>query len=100
VATLQDGAPRTPTISFFAAREALGADGILLVDVGTIFVDDLERAALRLDALQQARATWLEEPFHASALEQCAALAQRSGNVGIAGGEGAHNVSMARHLID
>ena len=85
---------------FFAAREALGADGILLVDVGTIFVDDLERAAQRLSALQQARATWLEEPFHASALEQYAALAQRSGSVRIAGGEGAHNVSMARHLID
>ncbi len=85
---------------FFAAREALGADGILLVDVGTIFVDDLERAAQRLDALQQARATWLEEPFHASALEQYAALARRSGSVKIAGGEGAHNVSMARHLID
>ena len=85
---------------FFAAREALGADGILLVDVGTIFVDDLERAAQRLPALQQARALWLEEPFHASALEQYAALAQRSGSVRMAGGEGAHNVSMARHLID
>jgi L-alanine-DL-glutamate epimerase-like enolase superfamily enzyme len=39
-------------------------------------------------------------PFHASALEAYGALARRSGKVKIAGGEGAHNVSMARHLID
>ncbi len=85
---------------FFAAREALGGDGILLVDVGQIFVDDVERAALRLDALEQARAVWLEEPFHASALEQYAALARRCNGVRLAGGEGAHNAYMARHLID
>ena len=85
---------------FFAAREGLGADGILLVDVGQIFVDDVERAALRLDALQQARAVWLEEPFHASALQEYGALAARCKGVKLAGGEGAHNLSMARHLID
>ena len=85
---------------FFAAREGLGADGILLVDVGQIFADDVERAALRLDALQQARAVWLEEPFHASALQEYGALAARCRGVKLAGGEGAHNASMARHLID
>jgi L-alanine-DL-glutamate epimerase-like enolase superfamily enzyme len=85
---------------FFAAREGLGAEGILLVDVGQIFVEDVERAAQRLDALEQARAVWLEEPFHASALEAYGALAVRCSNVKLAGGEGAHNVSMARHLID
>jgi len=85
---------------FFAAREGLGVDGILLVDVGQIFVDDVERAAQRLDALEQARVVWLEEPFHASALEEYGALAKRSKTVRLAGGEGAHNVSMARHLID
>ena len=85
---------------FFAAREALGPDGILLVDVGQIFGDDVPRAALRIDALQQARVVWLEEPFHASALEEYAALAARCTGLRLAGGEGAHNVSMARHLID
>jgi len=85
---------------FAAAREALGADGILLVDVGQIFVDDVERAAERLAALEAARATWLEEPFHSSALEEYGALARRCTTVRLAGGEGAHNVSMARHLID
>ena len=94
------GSPEDDADQFFAAREALGGDGILLVDVGQIFVDDVERAALRLDALQQARAVWLEEPFHASALEQYGALARRCKAVRLAGGEGAHNAYMARHLID
>lgn len=85
---------------FFAARESLGADGILLVDVGQIFIEDVERAAQRLDALEQARAVWLEEPFHASALAAYGALARRCRTVRLAGGEGAHNVSMAQHLID
>ncbi len=94
------GTPQQDAEHFFAAREALGADGILLVDVGQIFIDNVERAALRLDALQAARAVWLEEPFHASALEQYAALAARCTGVKLAGGEGAHNAHMARHLID
>jgi len=85
---------------FVAAREAIGPDGILLVDVGQIFVDDVERAAARLPALEAARATWLEEPFHSSALEEYGALARRCSSVRLAGGEGAHNVAMARHLID
>ncbi len=85
---------------FMAAREAIGPDGILLVDVGQIFVDDVERAAERLDALEAARVVWLEEPFHSSALQEYGALARRCGTVRLAGGEGAHNFSMARHLID
>ena len=85
---------------FTAAREGLGADAILLVDTGQIFIDDVERAAQRLPALEQARATWFEEPFAASALASYGALAQRSTKVKLAGGEGAHNADMARHLID
>ncbi len=94
------GTPQQDAEHFMAAREAIGPDGILLVDVGQIFVDDVQRAALRLDALEAARATWLEEPFHASALEEYGALARRCSSVRLAGGEGAHNFSMARHLID
>ncbi|QIB33081.1 mandelate racemase/muconate lactonizing enzyme family protein [Ancylobacter pratisalsi] len=82
-----------------AAREGLGADGILLVDVGQIFGEDVERASERLPALEAARATWLEEPFAASAYSEYAALAARS-TVKMAGGEGAHNFHMARNLID
>jgi L-alanine-DL-glutamate epimerase-like enolase superfamily enzyme len=83
-----------------AAREGLGPDRTLLVDVGQVFGEDVERAAERLPALAQVRATWLEEPFHDSAFSAYSALAARSGPVGLAGGEGAHDVHMARHLID
>jgi L-alanine-DL-glutamate epimerase-like enolase superfamily enzyme len=85
---------------FVAAREGLGEDGILLVDTGQIFIDDVERAAARLPALEKARALWFEEPFHASALAAYGALAKRSPTVRLAGGEGAHNTYMAEHLID
>lgn len=83
-----------------AAREGLGPEALLLVDVGQIWVEDVERAALRLPALEQFGATWLEEPFLASAYEAYGALSPRSTKVKLAGGEGAHNFHMARHLID
>jgi L-alanine-DL-glutamate epimerase-like enolase superfamily enzyme len=87
---------------FAAAREGLGPDGILLVDVGQIFLEDVEAAAARLPALEAARALWLEEPFAGSAYEAYGALARRLQGSGVkaAGGEAAHNVHMARHLID
>ncbi len=84
---------------FHAAREGLEADGILLVDVGQIWNQDVEQAAARLPALEAAGALWLEEPFHASALDAYGTLARRSPQVKLAGGEGAHNAFMAEHLI-
>ncbi|MFO1069096.1 MAG: mandelate racemase/muconate lactonizing enzyme family protein [Geminicoccaceae bacterium] len=83
-----------------AAREGLGPDGILLVDAGTVWVEDLDRARLALPALREAGALWLEEPFVSGALDAYAALAREAGPVRLAGGEGAHNVHMARHMID
>lgn len=83
-----------------AAREGIGPDGILLVDVGQIFGDDVEAAAARLPALEAARATWLEEPFNGHALEAYGALAKRSKQVRLAGGEAAFNFHMAQQLID
>src|SRR4051794_21490213 len=83
-----------------AAREGLGEDGILLVDAGTVWGHDLEMAEARLPALQATRATWLEEPFVSGALDAYHVLAERSGSVRIAGGEGSHNEDMARHMID
>ncbi|MBP0438376.1 mandelate racemase/muconate lactonizing enzyme family protein [Tianweitania sediminis] len=85
---------------FVAAREGLGSDAHLMVDVGQVFGDDVAAAAARLRGLEAARALWLEEPFHAGALEAHAQLAARCQRVRIAGGEAAHNVYMARHLID
>jgi len=83
-----------------AAREGLGPEGMLLVDAGTVWRDDLEAATLRIPALREAGATWLEEPFVSGALAQYRALAGRCAPVKLAAGEGSHNEYMAYHLID
>jgi L-alanine-DL-glutamate epimerase-like enolase superfamily enzyme len=83
-----------------AAREGLGADGLLLIDAGTVFRNDVSAAAARLPALESARVTWLEEPFTSGALDAYAALARQARTVKLAGGEGAHNPAMATNLID
>jgi L-alanine-DL-glutamate epimerase-like enolase superfamily enzyme len=83
-----------------AAREGLGADGILLVDAGAVLVDDLAAAVARLPALNEFKALWFEEPFVSGALDAYRALAKQSGAVRLAAGEGSHNTYMARHLID
>jgi L-alanine-DL-glutamate epimerase-like enolase superfamily enzyme len=85
---------------FAAAREGLGPDGVLLVDAGQIWGENVEAAAARLPFLHQVKAHWLEEPFHGSAYEAYAGLAAQSGSLRLAGGEAAHNVFMARHTID
>ncbi len=82
-----------------AAREGLGDEGELLIDAGQIFGTDVDRAALRLDALERARITWLEEPFLPDAYAAHAALAEH-GRIRLAGGEGAHTVHMATNLIE
>lgn len=94
------GSVEDDTAQLAAAREGLDADGILLVDAGTVWRDDLARARPRLAALKEFRATWLEEPFVSGALEAYRTLAEESAPVKLAGGEGAHNVYMARHMID
>ncbi|CAB4550319.1 MAG: mandelate racemase/muconate lactonizing enzyme family protein [Actinobacteria bacterium] len=83
-----------------AAREGLGQDAELLIDAGQIWGDDVDLAMKRLPALKQAGATWLEEPFFAHAFKAYSDLAKVSGDVGLAGGEGAHTEHMAMNLID
>jgi L-alanine-DL-glutamate epimerase-like enolase superfamily enzyme len=83
-----------------AAREGLGPDGILLIDAGTIWNDDLEAASRRLAVLNECRVVWLEEPFISGALKAYRTLAANSGTVKIAGGEGCHNYYMARQMLD
>lgn len=93
------GELQTDVDHFSAAREGLGKDSLLMVDVGQIFGDNVEAAAARLPMLEQIGAVWLEEPFHTSALDAYAALSRKS-SLKLAGGEGAHNFYMAQHLID
>jgi L-alanine-DL-glutamate epimerase-like enolase superfamily enzyme len=82
-----------------AARRGLGEDGILMIDAGTVWGDDVEQAKPRLPALEESNVYWLEEPFIGDALSAYRELADSS-DVPIAGGEGAFNFHMARHLID
>jgi L-alanine-DL-glutamate epimerase-like enolase superfamily enzyme len=83
-----------------AAQEGLGKDGILLIDAGTVWFDDVSVAEQRLPALRAARAQWLEEPFVSGALQAYKQLAARSGEVRLAGGEGCHNFHQAKNMID
>ena len=83
-----------------AAREGLGPDGILLVDAGQIFGEDVEAAAARLEAMERNRVTFFEEPFHGAAYGAYGQLRDRVKSVMTAGGEAAHNRHMAEHLID
>jgi L-alanine-DL-glutamate epimerase-like enolase superfamily enzyme len=85
---------------FMAAREGLGDDGILLIDIGTVWVDNVDAAAARLPGLESARATWLEEPFVSGALDAYKKLSKLTKTVKLAGGEGSHNFHMAQHMID
>jgi L-alanine-DL-glutamate epimerase-like enolase superfamily enzyme len=88
-----------------AARAGLGDAGILLVDAGTVWGDDVtqaqqRQAQQRLPGLQACKAMWLEEPFVSDALQAYSRLAATSGSVKLAGGEGCHNFPQARNMID
>jgi L-alanine-DL-glutamate epimerase-like enolase superfamily enzyme len=84
---------------FAAAREGIGPDSSLMVDVGQIFGEDVEAASARLKALEKESALWIEEPFQAGALSAYASLSELGSTVRTAGGEAAHNVHMAEHLM-
>ena len=83
-----------------AAREGLGAEGVLLVDAGTVWDEDVGAAAARLPALRDAGVRWLEEPFRSGALQAYRQLADVAGGLELAAGEGAHNALMAQQLVD
>lgn len=83
-----------------AAREGLGDDGVLLVDAGTVWGDDVQCARQRLPALQACRAQWLEEPFVSGALESYRQLAGEANGLRMAGGEGCHSFCQAKNMID
>ena len=83
-----------------AAREGLGPDAALLVDAGTIWVDDVDRAGEVVAALRECDVTWLEEPFVTGAFDAYRRLAELAAPVAMAAGEGSHNAWQARHLID
>jgi L-alanine-DL-glutamate epimerase-like enolase superfamily enzyme len=94
------GSPEEDAAHVRAAREGLGPDAALLIDVGTVWVDDVERASAVIDVLRECDVTWLEEPFVSGAFGAYRELAQRAAPVAMAAGEGSHTAWQARHLID
>jgi L-alanine-DL-glutamate epimerase-like enolase superfamily enzyme len=83
-----------------AARAGLGPDAWLMVDAGTVWVDDVDRAAALVAVLKRCDVTWLEEPFVSGAFSSYRELAALAAPIALAAGEGAHNAWQARHLID
>ena len=47
-----------------AAREGIGKDLDLMIDVGAIWGTNIDKAQKRLDIFNNANITWLEEPFY------------------------------------
>ncbi len=84
----------------FAAREGIGQDGMLMIDAGTVFKDNVAEAAKRLPALKDANVLWFEEPFDGYAISNYGELSTYQPKVALAGGEGAHNPYQAKQLID
>lgn len=84
-----------------AAREGLGNDLALMIDAGTTWCSNVERAAAVLPAILKAKAVWLEEPFTSGALKAYDALSKHPGAEKLlAAGEGSHDPDMAYNLID
>ncbi|MBN9386714.1 MAG: mandelate racemase/muconate lactonizing enzyme family protein [Chloroflexi bacterium] len=94
------GSVATDVEHIHAAREGLGPEGLLMVDAGTIWINDVEAAEQRLAALNECKVVWLEEPFVSGALNAYRQLAAKSGSVKLAGGEGCHNYFMAEQFLD
>ncbi len=82
-----------------AAREGLGSDVALLVDVGTVWGEDVAAATERLAAMHQCRVMWIEEPFVSGALGAYKHLSQRAAPTKLAAGEGCHDVHSALQMI-
>jgi L-alanine-DL-glutamate epimerase-like enolase superfamily enzyme len=94
------GTPAADAEQVRAARAGIGDEGVLLVDAGTVWVDDVARAEACLPVLHDCRVTWLEEPFVSGALAAYACLAGLSESVRLAGGEGCHTLHQATNMID
>lgn len=81
-----------------AAREAIGKDINLMIDVGAIWGTDVGEANKRLNIFNNAKITWLEEPFYSDAFHEYSELYKIT-NLPLAGGESCHSVEAAKNMI-
>jgi L-alanine-DL-glutamate epimerase-like enolase superfamily enzyme len=83
-----------------AAREGLSPGGMLLIDVGMVWGNDVAAAAQRSSLLRDAAVVWLEEPFVSEASGAYRALAPQVAPVRLAAGERCHNAAMAIQMME
>tara|TARA_B100000886_G_C20424008_1_gene493012 strand:+ start:1846 stop:3000 length:1155 start_codon:yes stop_codon:yes gene_type:complete len=81
-----------------AARDAIGNELDLMIDVGAIWGTNIEDAEKRLDIFQNAKITWLEEPFFSDAFYEYSELYKKT-NLPLAGGESCHSIESAKNMI-
>lgn len=85
---------------FRAAREGLGAETYLMIDIGTVWTEDVQGARERLKALKEVNTYWLEEPFANMALGPYKQLSVSEPRVPLAAGEGCNNYVQAAAMLD
>ena len=81
-----------------AAREGLDKELMLMVDVGAIWGNNIEKALNRSKILKEANITWLEEPFYSDAFFEYSELSKKS-SLPLAGGESCHSVESAKNMM-
>lgn len=84
---------------FRAAREGLGNDLYLMVDMGTVWYNDVEAAKQRVEVLKEVNAYWLEEPFANLALDAYRQLSVSDPRLALAAGEGCNNFLQAEAML-
>lgn len=94
------GAAAEDEAHFRAAREGLGEDRYLMVDIGTVWGEDVAAAEQRLRALRDVNTYWLEEPFANMALDAYHQLARSEPRVALAAGEGCNNFVQAAAMMN
>ncbi len=83
-----------------AAREGLGKDIHLMIDAGTVWHENINKASERLPSLKSVCTYWLEEPFINLALDSYKRLAESHPTVPIAAGEGCNNLAQAKAMME
>ena len=69
-----------------------------MVDVGAIWGTNIEEAAKRNNIFNNAKITWLEEPFYSDAFFEYSELYKKT-NLPLAGGESCHSIESAKNMI-
>ncbi|RZM22645.1 MAG: mandelate racemase/muconate lactonizing enzyme family protein [Pedobacter sp.] len=90
----------TDGLHFEAARAGVGNDHYLMVDIGTVWNEDVNAAKQRLEKLNKVNVHWLEEPFSNMALHPYKTLSDALPKVPLAAGEGCNNFLQAAAMLD